>query len=188
MPSLQNSSSMVSLMWQDHFNQYFRPQLGPAEGSVADAHHLFDLMSASGGAIPLSRYVELDVEFLGPHVPRVIFSITQSPSKVLDPDHKTRLPRIVGWNLVKLTYQEFLIEYNINVFEDFECPDGDNPILFSQLCIYYYADVVTAAVNEVQDEDGLVYTKEITKNKKGNIKDKKNTKILLAVRMSQQAQ
>ena len=55
-PLLLDSSSMVSLMWQDHFNQYFRLQLGPAEGSVADAHHLFDLMSVSGGAIPLSRY------------------------------------------------------------------------------------------------------------------------------------
>ena len=77
-PSLLDSSSMVSLMWQDHFNRYFRPQLGPAEGSVADAHHLFDLTSASGGAIPLSRYVELDVEFLGLHVPRVGFLITQN--------------------------------------------------------------------------------------------------------------
>ena len=41
-----------------------------------------------------------------------------------------------------------------------------DPLLFSQLCIYYYADVVPAVVNEIQDEDGLVYTKEITKNKK----------------------
>ena len=101
-PSLLDSGSMVSLMWQDHFNQYFRLQLGPAEGLVADTHHLFNLTSASGGAIPLSRYVKLDVEFLGLQVPRVRFLIMQNPNKVLDPDHKTRLPRIVGWNLVKL--------------------------------------------------------------------------------------
>ena len=62
-PSLLDSGSMVSLMQQDHFNRCFKPQLGPAEGSVADAHHLFDLTSASDGAIPLSRYVELDVEY-----------------------------------------------------------------------------------------------------------------------------
>ena len=60
------------------------------------------------------------------------------------------------------------------MFEDFECPDGVNPLLFSHLCIYYYADVVPAVVNEIQDEDGLVYTKEITKNKKGNIINKKH--------------
>ena len=50
------------------------------------------------------------------------------------------------------------------------------PLLFFQLCIYYYADVVSAMVNEIHDEDGLVYTEEITKNKKGNIISKKTTK------------
>ena len=48
-PSLLKSGSMVSLMWQGYFNTYFRPQLGPAEGSIADAYHMFDLTSASGG-------------------------------------------------------------------------------------------------------------------------------------------
>ena len=116
-PSLLNSGRMVNLMQQDHFNRYFRLQLGPAEGLVADTHHLFDLTSASGGAIPLSRYVELDVEFLGLHVPRLRFLINQNPNKVLDPDHRTRLPRIVGWNLVMLAYLEFLKKYNIDVFD-----------------------------------------------------------------------
>ena len=59
---------------------------------------------------------------------------------------------------------------------------------FSQLCIYYYADVVPAVVNEIQDDDGLVYTEEITKNKKGDIISEKTTKVLLAVKTSQQAQ
>ena len=49
-PSLLDYGSMVSLIWQDHFNRYFRPQLGPAEGSVSDTHHMFDFTSASGGA------------------------------------------------------------------------------------------------------------------------------------------
>ena len=84
------------------------------------------------------------------------------------------MPGIVGWNLIKLAYQEFLKKYNIDVFKDFECLDRVNPLLFSQLCIYSYADVVPAVVNEICDEDGLVYTKEVTKNKKGNIIDKKH--------------
>ena len=73
-------------------------------------------------------------------------------------------------DLVKLVHQEFLNKYDIDVFEDFECQDRVNPLLFSQLCIYYYTDVVPAVVNEIHDEDGLVYTKEISKNKKGKIK------------------
>ena len=75
----------------------------------------------------------------------------------------------MGWNLVKLAYQEFLKKYNITAFENFECPDGVNPLLFSQLCIYYYADVVPDVVNEIQDQDGLFFTEEITKNKEGKI-------------------
>ena len=63
-------------------------------------------------------------------------------------------------------------------FRDFECPDGVNPLLFSQLCIYYYAYVVPAVVNEIQDEDGLVYTKEIAKNKKGKIVVKKHQNVI----------
>ena len=54
----------------------------------------------------------------------------------------------------------------INVFLDFEYPDGVNPLLFSQLCIYYYADVIPAVVNEIQYEDGLVYTRDIQKQKR----------------------
>ena len=69
---------------------------------------MFAVTHVSRGAIPLSRYVELDVEFLGLQVPRVGFLITQNPNEVLDPEHKTRLPGIMGWNLVKLAYQEFL--------------------------------------------------------------------------------
>ena len=103
---------------------------------------------------------------------------------MLDPEPRTRLPRIVGWNLVKLAYQEFFKKYNIDVFEDFECLDGVNPLLFSQQCIYYYADVMPAVVNEIQDEDGLVCTKEITKNKEGKVVNK-NTKILHVVKTGQ---
>ena len=36
-------------------------------------------------------------------------------------------------------------------------------------CAYYYVDVVPAVVNEIQDEDGLDYTEEITKTKEGKI-------------------
>ena len=62
-PSLLDSGSMDGLMQHDQFSRYFRLQSGPAEGSVADAHHMYDLTRASGKAISLSRYVELNVEF-----------------------------------------------------------------------------------------------------------------------------
>ena len=99
MPLLLDSSSMVSLMWETYFNRYFRPELGPVEGVIEEARNLFDLKSANGGGIPLSRYVELDIEFLGLKVPTIGFLITQNTNEVLDPECKTRLPSIVGWKL-----------------------------------------------------------------------------------------
>ena len=83
--------------------------------------------------------------------------------------------------MVKLAYQEYLKKNNINAFENFKCPDGVNPLLFSQLCIYYYANVVPAVANEIQEGDGLVYIKETTKTKKE--KQLKNTKILQLVKI-----
>ena len=138
---------------------------------------MFDLKSANGGGIPLSRYVELDVEFLGLKVPKVGFLITRNPNEVLDPEHKTRLPGIVGWNLVRLAYEEFTKKHSPIVFENFKCPEGVEPLLFSQLCIYYYVDKVPGVVHEIEAEDGLVYTEAVTKNKDGKIIFKKTPKF-----------
>ena len=83
----------------------------------------------------------------------------------MGPEHKTRLPRNSGVELGKTSIPRFPKKY-IDVFENFECQEGVNPLLFSQLCIYYYADIVLAVVNEIQDEGGLIYTKEVAKTKK----------------------
>ena len=55
--------------------------------------------------------------------------------------------------------KKFTKEHNTFVFENFKCPKGVEPLLFSQLCIYYYADMVPVVINEIQTEDGLVSTK-----------------------------
>ena len=96
---------------------------------------------------------------------------------MLDPEHKTRLPGITGWNLVRLTYKEFTKKHNPFVFENFECPEGVELLLFLQLCKYYHADKVPAVINEIEAEDGLVYTEAVTKNKDGKIIFKKTPKF-----------
>ena len=75
---------------------------------------------------------------------------------------------------MRLAYKEFTKKHSPIIFENFECPEGVEPLLFSQLCIYYYADKVPAVVHEIEAEDGLVYTEAITKNKDGKIIFKKN--------------
>ena len=97
---------------------------------------------------------------------------------MLDPEHKTRQPGITGWNLVRLAYEEFTKEHNTIIFENFECPEGVGPLLFLQLCIYYYAGMVPTVVNEIQTEDSLEYTKATTKNKVGEDIFKKHQKFI----------
>ena len=75
-PSLLDSCYIISLMRHVYFNIHFRLWLEPAEGSVADTHHRFNLKMASGGSIQLSRYMELDMEILRLQVIRVRFLIT----------------------------------------------------------------------------------------------------------------
>ena len=103
--------------------------------------------------------------------------ITQNPNEVLDSEHKTRLPGTVGWNLVRLAYEEFTKEHNPIVFENFKCLEGVEPLLFFQLCIYYYADKVPAVINKIQTEDGLVYNEAISKNMNGKIFKEKTPKF-----------
>ena len=71
--------------------------------------------------------------------------------------------------LEKLAYQEFLKKkpHNTKMFENFEYLKDTNSLVFSQLCIYYYANIIPALVNGVQLEDGQIYIEAVTKTKNG---------------------
>ena len=85
-------------------------------------------------------YYELDITFLGLKVLNVGILVVKDPSQVLDKKHQLKLPGIVGWNLVWLSYNAFIQKYGTSGFDSFACPEGDNPLLFSQLCVYHYSD------------------------------------------------
>ena len=88
---------------------------------------------------------------------------------MLYPEHKTKLPSLTGWDLVRLAYEELTKKHNPIIFENFEYLKGLDPLLFSWLCIYYYADIVIAVVNEIQAEDSLFYTAAVPQNKECKI-------------------
>ena len=133
-----------------------------ARGPEDNLHNLFDLKGANGGDIPITKYFEMDVAFLGLRVPKVGFLVVKDPSDLLQTKKKTELPGIIGWNLIKLSYQGFIKKYPQNV----------DPLLFSQLCVYDYTDVRPAVVNEVIEGD-CVYTESITTNMDGEVVYKK---------------
>ena len=115
----------------------------------------------------------MDVAFLGLRVPRVGFLVVKDPSDLLQTKKKTKLPGIIGWNLVRLEYQEFINKYPVKVFDNFQCPQNIDPLLFSQLCVYYYTDIRPAVVTEVIEGD-YIYTESITTNLDGEVVHKKH--------------
>ena len=74
-------------------------------------------------------------------MPNVGVLITEEPNQVLDKKHHKKLPGIVGRNLIWLSYNMFVQKYGTTVFDSFKCPEGVNPLLFSQLCIFHYSDI-----------------------------------------------
>ena len=94
-------------------------------------------------------YVELDLDFLGIVVPKVGVLITEEPNELLETCHKTKLPGMVGWNLIKLAYEVFVKNYGVLCLENFDCPTGVSPLLFSQLCVYYHCKAGGLQVDSV---------------------------------------
>ena len=86
--SLLDSGSMVSLVKQSYFDQNIKPKLEPAKGPEANLHNLFDLKGANGGDIPITKYFEMDVAFLGLRVPKVGFLVVKDPSDLLQTKKK----------------------------------------------------------------------------------------------------
>ena len=138
-PSLLDLGSDVTLLRQAYFEKHLLPKIKEATGEKAKAHQLFHLTVANNGQLPVKMYTELDINFLGLKVPNVGVLIVDDPTQVLDKKHKTKLPGIVGWNLIWLSYNAFVEQYGASGFDSFVCLEGVNPLLFSQLCVFHHS-------------------------------------------------
>ena len=45
--------------------------------------------------------------------------VAEDPSQVLDKNHQSKLPGIVGWNLVQLSYNAFIEKYGTSGFDSY---------------------------------------------------------------------
>ena len=144
-PSLLDLGSDVMLLRQAYFEKHLLPKIQVAvTGEKAKAHQLFHLTVTNDGQLPVKMYTELDINFLGLKVPNVGVLIVDDPSQVLDKKHQSKLPGIVGWNLIWLSYNAFVEQYGASGFNSFVCPEGVNPLLFSQLCVFHHSNTITA--------------------------------------------
>ena len=110
-------------------------------GKKADAQTLFNLMATNDGQLSMKNYIKLYINLFGLEVLNVGFLNLEEPNRVLDRKCQTKLPGITGWNLIWLTYKVFIEKYKVEKFNSFVCLEGVNPFLFSQFCLFHYAEV-----------------------------------------------
>ena len=134
-PSPLHSGSQVTLIHQNFFEQEIMPHIKPSDGEKAEALQLFQLTAANNRKT----------------------LIAQEPNKLLDTCLKTKLPGMVGWNLIKLAYEVFVQKYGVLCLENFDCPTRVSPLLFSQLFVFHHckaggfqSDSITLTTNGQQ--------------------------------------
>ena len=126
--------------------------LKTSPGELSKAHSLFKLLAANNGVMPVSRYFEADVNLLGFRVPKVGFLVVKDPNTLLEPQHSTQLPGVIGCNLICLGGKEFGKLHGFECFKNFQCPSSVHLVVFSQFCTFFHQErLKNQAKSESQD-------------------------------------
>ena len=137
-PSLLDSGSMVTLIHEGYFIKNILPILKKSAGNLTEAHLLFRLSAANNEVMPVSKYFEADVTLLGFMIAHVGFLVVKDPNTLLEPQHSTQLPGVIGCNLIHLGCEEFGKVHGFEAFEEFRCPPNIHPVVFAQMCSFYH--------------------------------------------------
>ena len=129
------------LFKQSYLEKHLLQKIKSATGEKTKAHTLFRLMVPNDGHLLIKMYTKLDITFVGLKGLDVGVLIVGDPTQVLDRKHQSKLPGIVGWNLIWLSYNAFVEKHKTSGFDFFTCLKGVNPLLFSQLCVCYHSDI-----------------------------------------------
>ena len=120
------------------FYQNFFPLLKRTAGDLTEAQLLFQLSAANNKVMPVSKYFEADITLLGFTILHVGFLVVKDPNTLLEPQHSTQLPGVIGCNLIRLGCEEFGKVYGFEAFEEFWCPQNFHPVVFAQMCSFYH--------------------------------------------------
>ena len=137
-PSLLDSGSMVTLIREGYFVKHIQPLLNKSSSKMAEAHSLFRLSAANNEIMPVSKYFEANVTLMGFQIPWVGFLVVKDLNVLLEPQHNTQLPGVIGYNLIRLGCEEFGRSFGFEAFEEFCCLESVHPVVFSQLCSHYH--------------------------------------------------
>ena len=117
--------------------------------------------------MPVSKYFEADVTLLGFMILHVGFLVVKDPNTLLEPQHSTQLPGVIGCNLIHLGCEEFGKVYGFEAFEEFWCLPNLHPVVFAQMCSFYHHGKLseqpqTLSANQIHSGQININTSEIS--------------------------
>ena len=86
----------------------------------------------------IRMYTELDLTFLGLKVPNVGVLIAEELNQVLKKEHQTKLPGIVGWNSIWLSYNTFI--------QNMEQQDLTHLYVLNESILYYFPNCASSTI------------------------------------------
>ena len=139
--ALLDMGSEVTLMNESYYTQNIKQLIPTVEQDHLNAHNLFNLKGVKDGSVPLSKYFAVDVQVGGRLVHDVGVLVKADTIALTDSNGKTtRAPAILGCNLIHKGMEEYIRDHGQTSLELFECPIGVDPLYFSTLCVYFYAE------------------------------------------------
>ena len=139
--ALLDMGSQVTLMNESYFLQNIQQLLPTVDKDHLNAHKLFNLKGVEDGCVPLTKYFSVDIQVGGRLVHDIGILVKKDNIPLTDSKGRsTRTPAILGCNLIRKGLEEFIRDHGGTCLELFECPVGVDPLYFSTLCVYFYAE------------------------------------------------
>ena len=139
--ALLDMGSEVTLMNESYYTHNIEPLILTVEQDQLNAHNLFNLKGVEDRCVPLTKYFAVDIQVGGRLVHDVGVLVKADTIKLTDSNGKTtRAPAILGCNLICKGLEEYIRDHGQTTLELFECPRGIDPLYFSTLCVYFYAE------------------------------------------------
>ena len=139
--ALLDMGSQVTLMNESYFLQNIQQLLPTGDKDHLNAHKLFNLKGVEDGCVPLTKYFSVDIQVGGRLVHDIGILVKKDNIPLTDSKGRsTRTPAILGCNLIHKGLEEFIRDHGETSLELFECPVGVDPLYFSTLCVYFYAE------------------------------------------------
>ena len=139
--ALLDMGSEVTLMNESYYTQNIEPLIPTVEQDHLNAHNLFNLKGVEDGCVPLTKYFAVDIQVGGRLIHDIGVLVKADTMALTDSKGKTtHAQAILGCNLIRKGMEEYIRDFGPTSLELFECPAGVDPLYFSTLCVYFYAE------------------------------------------------